>query len=155
MSKYFCHVFYDSGCLKVFKFWSNFCVWIIKDQFRPELTNIFRNGSDSGHGTHSSTSRHEIENLTSVWNESPRLGFGKRYEDTINSRKSSHHSVYNYNQSSTANFQRNGIGEYAQIDILPVGRQNYDLRKEPIYESIDHAKHWVLRCYLKKLYIAR
>ena len=110
-------------------------------KLRLELTNIFRNGSDSGHGTHSSTSRHEIENLTSVWNESPRLGFGKRYEDTINSRKSSHHSVYNYNQSSTANFQRNGIGEYAQIDILPVGRQNYDLRKEPIYESIDHAKH--------------
>ena len=111
----------------------------------PVFTNLFRNGSDSGHGTHSSTSRHEIENLTSVWNDSPRL-YGERYKDTMNSRKSSHHSVYNYNQSSTANFQRNGIGEYAQIDILPVARPNYDLRKEPIYESIDHAKHWAFFC---------
>ena len=32
MSKYFCHVFYDSGCVKVSKLWSNFCVWIMKDK---------------------------------------------------------------------------------------------------------------------------
>ena len=96
----------------------------------------FRNGSDSGHGTHSSTSRHEIDNM--VWNESPRLYHPK---ETLNSHKSSHHSAYNYNHSSTAHFQRNGIGEYAQIDILPVERRNgYDLRQEPIYESIDHPK---------------
>jgi len=122
----------------------------------------FRNGSDSGHGTKSSSSSRQDCDLPPLayytQTESPIIyhnsGSHLNPKDTLLSRKSSNNSVLFATSiqnptlahvppsvQSNEHFHRNGIGEYAQIDIMPIDRtfQYTANRSEPIYESIEVA----------------
>ena len=135
---------------------------IFDKKFETYLTYYFRNGSDSGHGTKSSSSSRQDCDLPPLayytQTESPIIyhnsGSHLNPKDTLLSRKSSNNSVLFATSiqnptlahvppsvQSNEHFHRNGIGEYAQIDIMPIDRtfQYTANRSEPIYESIEVA----------------
>jgi hypothetical protein len=123
----------------------------------------FRTGSDSGHGTTSSSRGEETQ-----WIESPILQEKQNsncqtsnlfHKDTLLSgiamptSETSHHSYHTntYGTPTQNPYAQNG-GEYAQIEILPTsymtnpynpyGYKNATNQSrfptEPIYESLDH-----------------